>query len=104
MSNNNNRIRHKDLIRIGYFFPNKNDETLFINAINEEIADRIAKRSLSGDEDEGNMRIADKSAEDTSNSSYGSTESAIKEELIEELRTKRREVMLKYPNMTCDVM
>lgn len=104
MNNDNIMIRHKDLVKIGYYFPNKNDETLFINAINKELTDRITKRTLLRNTDEGNTRIADKSTEGILNSDCGAIESAIKEELIEKLRDKRREVMLKDCNMTCDVI
>ena len=104
MSNNNSRIRHKDLVKIGYYFPNKNDEALFISAINKELADRIANRTLLRNTDEGNTRLADKSTEGILDSDYDAIESAIKEEIIEELRNKRREVVLKDCNMTSHVI
>lgn len=70
MDNTDRRIERNDLRKIGYYFASRDEETIFINAINEELADRIAR-------------------------GYRATEPEIKEELIEELRAKRREVMLR---------
>lgn len=73
----NNVIDHKDIIKLGYIFLDKDDERTFLKAINDELYMRLEQSAISAG------RSDNKDC------------SVIKADLLEELRQKRKKILIR---------
>lgn len=89
------RISHKDLIHLGYYFPEKEDEKVFLDAVNEELSDRINEKLQH--QNNSIIQVEHKGAENSESQdpAHKRMISEIRTELIDELKRKRKEVMMR---------
>lgn len=89
------KINHKDLIHLGYYFPEKEDERVFLDAVNEELYDRINEKLQH--QYNSVIQVEYKGAEnfESEDPAHKRMISEIRTELIDELKRKRKEVMMR---------
>jgi hypothetical protein len=93
-------IRHKDLAKIGYYFIDAQQERLFLDAVNDEFAERVGEHCLEitgNDMYENPIRLADKikKALDTTGTDINSIILEIRQSLLNDLKQDRK--LLLYP-------
>ena len=92
--NNKIIIDHTDIAHLGYYFLKKKDEQIFLNVVNEELRDRINKKMQQMDEPDTEAQSSTMEIIESENCIYNTKIVEIRTELIEELRRKRKEVIL----------
>ena len=92
--NNKIIIDHTDIAHLGYYFLKKKDEQIFLNVVNEELRDRINKKMQQMDESDTEEQSNTTKILELENRIFNTKIVEIRIELIEELRRKRKEVIL----------